>query len=83
MRRFGDPALPTPLVDALLASSGTPFGASRLEDETAVVAAGTAAGPLSFFLAEDLQDGQVMMDDLQILNLFRRRPNEMNRDSYT
>ena len=44
MRRFSDPALSTRLVDALPASSGTPFGAARLEDETAVVAAGTAAG---------------------------------------
>ena len=44
MGRFGDPALPTRLVDALPASSGTPFGAARLEDETAVVAAGIAAG---------------------------------------
>jgi len=44
MRRFGDPALPTRLVNALPASSGTPFGAARLEDETAVVAAGIAAG---------------------------------------
>jgi len=34
-----------------------------------------------YLLTEDLQEGQVMMDDLQILNFFRRRPNEMNRDS--
>ena len=46
----------------------------------ALIVAAAQGCSCRYLLTEDLRDGQVMMDDLQILNLFRRRPNEMNRD---